>query len=160
MQVQWITRIGEKKRATEWLPIFLVRLFLGIFLLISGFYDLVDQQQQKKLLDAMTLSQLPYPHLLSIFFPLITLIGGLLLVIGLLTTCSSFFLFIIMICNFLVSGLSKAKVSQTPGVFYIENFPYLPELLSALLLLWLLFAGPGKISLDYRMGNKKSSPFQ
>jgi len=48
-----------------------------------------------------------------------------------------------------------ASVALHGGLMTLENFLYLPEVLFALMFLWLFFSGPGKISLDFAYGKKK-----
>lgn len=149
----FFSKLGDHKRKVEWLPIFIMRLALGIFFILSGFFKLFDSEQHEKLLKTMMASNIPFPEFNAYFVPIIELICGCLLIIGLLTTLVAFIMFVVMITALITDRI--ASVAMHGGFLLIENFFYLPEVLYALIFFWLFFSGPGKISLDYRIGKKK-----
>lgn len=147
-----ISKIGTFKRHNEWLPIFIVRLYAGLFFILSGFFKIFDSTQHKILLKTLIAAKIPFPEFSAYFVPALELIGGCLLILGLLTTLASLVLFFIMITALFtdrIIGLTKYG-----GLFFLENFFYLPETLYALILLWLFFSGPGKFSLDRYLGQR------
>lgn len=153
MMYQFFSKLGYKKRQCAWLPIFIVRLALGLFFILSGFFKLFDAKQHETLLQTLQHANIPFPEINSYLVPLLELLCGILVLIGLLTTLASFVLFAIMIVALITDRI--ASVAQHGDLMTLENFLYLPEVLYALLFLWLIFSGPGKLSLDYAYGKKK-----
>lgn len=152
----FFTQLGQRKRKVEWLPIFIMRLCLGIFFILSGFFKLFDADQHDRLLKTLISAQVPYPGFNAYFIPIIEFLGGILILIGLLTTLASFVLFIVMVTAIVTDHIASAAFHG--GFLLIENFFYLPEVLYALIFFWLFFSGPGKISLDYYLGQKRKRP--
>ena len=150
---QFFSKFGYKKRQNEWLPILLVRVCLGIFFILSGFFKLFDSKQHARLLQTLQDAHIPFPEFNAAFVPLLELIGGILVLIGLLCSLASLMLFVIMIVALITDRV--AHVAAHGGLMVLENFLYLPEVLYALMFLWLLFSGPGKVSFDYAYGKKK-----
>ncbi|MEM7175523.1 MAG: DoxX family protein [Chlamydiota bacterium] len=163
--VELFTKIGRLKRQLEWLPVFIVRLLAGLFLILSGFFKLIDKDQHSLILKGLTNAHLEWAHFYSYFLPIVMILCGALLIVGFLTTLSSLILFIIAMTSLVVINRVDSLIKYQ-GSTLMENLFYLPEALYALIFLWLFFAGPGKISLDYKYGKKRrkmhltsSSPF-
>lgn len=150
---QFFSKLGYKKRQCEWFAIFVVRLFLGIFFTLSGFFKMFDGKAHANLLATLKDAGLPFANFCAYLVPVMEFACGILLIIGFLTTLSSFILFVIMIFAIVTDRL--ASLVHHPGVMALENFLYLPEVLYALMFLWLFFSGPGKLSLDHRYGKKR-----
>lgn len=150
---QFFSKLGYKKRQCEWLAIFVVRLFLGIFFTLSGFFKMFDGKQHANLLATLKDAGMPFASFNAYFFPFLEFACGILLIVGFLTTLSSFLLFVIMITAIVTDRL--ASFTHHPNMVALENFLYLPEFLYALMFFWLFFSGPGKLSLDHRYGKKK-----
>lgn len=150
---QFFSKLGYKKRQCEWFAIFVVRLLLGIFFALSGFFKIFDGKQHANLLQTLKDAGVPFASFNAYFVPFMELVCGILLIIGFLTTLSSLALFVIMITAIITDRL--ASLAHHPGIIAFENFLYLPEVLYALMFFWLFFAGPGKLSLDHRYGKKK-----
>ncbi|MCB1109721.1 MAG: DoxX family protein [Chlamydiia bacterium] len=150
---QFFSKLGYKKRQVEWLPILLVRVCLGIFFILSGFFKVFDAKHHATLLDTLKKANIPFPAFNAYFVPLLELVGGILVLIGLLCSLASLVLFVIMITALITDRI--ASVAMHGGIMVLENFLYLPEVLYALLFLWLFFSGPGKVSLDHAYGKKK-----
>lgn len=148
------SKFGEHKRHIEWLPILVTRLFLGIFFILSGFYKLFDPKQHQELLNTIKSAHIPFPELSAYLVPFFECVCGFLILIGLLATLASSILFIIMIVALITNRI--ASLAAYKGVVFIENFLYLPEVLYALLLFWLIISGPGRFSIDYIFGTKKN----
>jgi len=153
MVYEFFSKLGSKKRQIEWLPILCIRIFSGFFFTLSGFYKLFDSSQHQIVLRTLTKAQIPFPELFAYLIPLIELLGGLFLIIGLFTTIVSFILFVILVAALIVDQI--ASVTIHGGILILEHFLYLPEVLYALIFFWLFFAGPGKVSLDYYFGKRR-----
>jgi len=149
----FFSKLGQYKRQTEWLPIFIMRICLGLFFILSGFFKLFDAEQHERLLKTMMTAEIPFPVFNSYFVPIVELLCGCLILIGLLTSLAAFIMFFIMLVALITDRI--ASVAVHGGIMMIENFLYLPEVLYALIFLWMFFSGPGKVSFDYAIGKKK-----
>lgn len=150
---QFFSKLGHKKRQCEWFPILIVRICLGMFFIFSGFFKIFSSKEHGILLKIFQEAHMPHPGFNAYLIPIIELIGGLFILIGFLTTLSAFILFILTIFALIIDQISK--IAEYEGLMSLENFLYLPEMLYALLFLWLFFSGPGKISFDFHYGKKK-----
>jgi|GEM_PF-564556 putative oxidoreductase len=150
---QFFSKLGHKKRQGTWFAIFVVRLFLGIFFTLSGFFKMFNGKEHATLLQTLQGAKVPLANFNAYFVPFLEFACGILIIIGFLTTLSSFILFMIMIGAIIIDRL--ASLIQHAGIISFENFLYLPEFLYGLMFFWLFFSGPGKLSLDYRYGKKK-----
>ncbi len=150
---QFLSKFGYKKRQGEWFPILLVRICLGIFFILSGFFKVFHSKPHTALLETLQKSNIPFPEFNAYFVPILEFIGGILILLGLLCSLASLMLFVIMIIALVIDRI--ASVALHGGLMILENFLYLPEVLYALMFLWLFFSGPGKVSLDFFYGKKK-----
>ena len=150
---QFFAKLGYNKRQAEWLPIFIVRIFLGVFFILSGFFKIFDAKQHGNLLQTLKDSPIPFPEFNAYFVPFLELVCGILILVGFLTTIASFIFFVIMITAIVTDRVSS--VAHHRGIMTLENFLYLPEVLYGLMFLWLFFSGPGKVSIDYKYGKSK-----
>ncbi|NGX50840.1 MAG: hypothetical protein K1060chlam2_00691 [Chlamydiae bacterium] len=149
----FFSKLGYKKRACEWLPLLLVRLCLGVFFILSGFFKLFDLHQHEALLRSFTEVGLPFPEVNVMLLPIIEIIAGGCILVGFLTSFASFILFILVVGALVIDRITPVTIHGE--VRSIEHFLYLPEVLYALMLFWLFFSGPGKISFDFSYGKKK-----
>ncbi|MCB1115428.1 MAG: DoxX family protein [Chlamydiia bacterium] len=152
---QFFSKLGAKKRSCEWFAILIVRLSLGMFFLLSGFFKMFDGKEHANLLQLLKDASIPFAEFNAYLIPFLELAGGILLIIGFLTTLSSFVLFVIMIGAIVIDRL--AHFTHHGAILALENFLYLPEVLYALMFLWLFFSGPGKVSLDHRYAKRMQS---
>lgn len=150
---EFFSKIGCFKRQIEWLPIFIARIFLGLFFILSGFFKLFDTKEYEKLLNTLKDANIPMYELHAHLIPWLELVCGVLILIGFLTTLASLILFVILMTALVTEGLSS--LSTFKGVMIIEHFLYMREALFGLLFLWLFFSGPGKVSFDSAYGKKK-----
>ena len=131
--------------AAEWVPQLLMRLFVGYFFLESGW---------GKIHDLDTFAQrfadwgIPAPAFNAALSGYTEFIGGLLILVGLGTRLVSIPMFI----NMVVAILS-VKLKKVSG---LDDFVELDEPLYALAFLWLIFSGPGWVSLDHLLRRKFS----
>ena len=134
---------GALRRLTDsqWVPQLLVRLFVGYFFLETGWgkiHSLDDFAER------FAEWGIPAPAFNAALSAWTEFLGGLLIVLGLLTRLVSIPLFI----NMLVAVLA-VRLKKVGG---LDDFVELDEPLYALSFLWLFFSGPGWVSLDHLLG--------
>ena len=136
-----IERILGLINTQEWVAQLLVRLFVGYFFLETGWGKLhnLDAFEQR-----FVGWGIPYPHFNAALSAYTEFIGGCLTILGLGTRLVS----IPMMINMLVAIL-KVNLKR---VTTLDDFVELDEPLYALVYLWLLLSGPGRVSVDYLIG--------
>ena len=91
-------------------------------------------------------SHIPFPHANALFVATVELACGASLWLGLLTPlCAA------MLTGDMIVAIATNRIQsiQASGVLaWIDDFLYLPEVLYTLILIWLIFSGPGRYSLD------------
>lgn len=131
----------------QWFPIFIIRIFVGLFFAISGLGKLFLSEKREMLAQIMEQANIPLASLMVYLVPLMELVFGLFLTIGLITTICSWFLLIIMaVATFTVRA---PMIDQNSFVAWFLDFVYLPEVLFMFIFFWLIFSGGGKASIDY-----------
>jgi putative oxidoreductase len=91
-------------------------------------------------------SHIPFPHANALFVSLIEFGSGAGLVVGLLTPLCALVLAVDMI---VAVATNRIHSIQAGGVLaWLDDFLYLPEVLYMMILVWLIFSGPGRYSLD------------
>ena len=133
-------------RAAEWMPITAVRILTGIFFCISGGTKLTVPAQFKVMERTISESHIPFPHANAIFVSLVEFVCGAGLALGLLTPLCA-----IMLAGVLIVAVTTNRVHsiQARGVLaWLDDFLYLPEVLYIMILVWLIFSGPGRYSID------------
>ncbi len=131
-------RIEQALSQAVWLPLLLIRLYLGTMFFQTGWGKVRD-------LDAMAERfaewAIIWPHFNAALSSYTELIGGALLVVGLFTRLASLPLAFNMIVATLV-----VKMKEVHG---LGDFVTLDEPLYALIFLLFAFTGAGKASLDH-----------
>ena len=124
----------------------LVRFSIGVFFCITGATKLVDADSRAEMVKTLLASGVPFPEVNAVVISLVEFVGGGLLAIGLLTPICAIFLG----GDMLVAIVTDRIKSVQGDTFFawLDNFLYLPEVLYALILGWLLISGAGKLSLD------------
>jgi putative oxidoreductase len=133
-------------RAGEWMPVTAARVLIGIFFAISGGPKLFVPAQFGVLEQTMVQSHIPFPHANALFVATVEFACGTGLALGLLTPlCAA------MLAGDMLVAIATNRIHSihANGVLaWFDDFLYLPEVLYALILVWLIFAGPGRYSLD------------
>jgi len=129
---------------SDWIPLLLVRLSVGLLFFESGrgklfvkFDDLVKYFGELGI---------PLPYLNALVTAWIEFVGGICLIIGFATRIFSAPLAFIMLVAILTAQL---KTVHTLG-----DFLFLPEVLLLTIFIWLVFSGPGKVSLDHFLARR------
>ncbi len=133
-------------RAWEWMPMTAARILIGIFFCISGGTKLFVPAQFGVLEQTMVQSHIPFPHANALFVSMVEFACGAGLALGLLTPLCAAMLVGDMIVAIATNRIHSIKAS---GVLaWLDDFLYLPEVLYTLILVWLIFSGPGRYSVD------------
>ncbi len=112
-----------------------LRLYWGVLLIQTGFGKLSDME---KVINYFTSLNIPLPHISAYISAFTEFLGGISLVLGLLTPLSTLLLTI----NFVVAYATAHSVSSLESIVSQQPFPYL---LTSLIV---LSFGPGFFSVD------------
>jgi putative oxidoreductase len=141
-----IQRALTMLRAGEWMPMTATRVLIGIFFCISGGTKLFVPAQFGVLEQTMVQSHIPFPHANALFVSMVEFACGAGLALGLLTQlCAA------MLVGDMIVAIATNRIHsiQASGVLaWLDDFLYLPEVLYTLILVWLIFSGPGRYSVD------------
>jgi putative oxidoreductase len=137
--------------AAEWIPMTAVRVLIGIFFCISGGTKLLVPTQFSIMEHTLVESHVPFPHASALFVSLIEFACGAGLALGLLTPLCALVLGVDMIVALATNRIHSIQAS---GVLaWLDDFLYLPEVLYVMILVWLIFSGPGRYSIDGLIAN-------
>jgi putative oxidoreductase len=146
---QLVGWLYARLEGAEWLGRLVVRLSVGIEFFGSGLGKL---GKLPGFIDYFRSLGIPAPELQAPFVASVELVCGLLLVVGLATRPAA-----LMLCGVMAGAIVTAAAPER----HIEatwrgllDFLYLPEWCLLLLLGWLVLAGPGRASLDARLGKR------
>ncbi|HUJ27910.1 MAG TPA: DoxX family protein [Myxococcales bacterium] len=133
-----IALLVRRLTGAQWLPQLLVRLFVGYFFLETGW---------GKIHNLETFAQrfaewgIPAPAFNAALSGYTELVGGILIMLGLATRLIS----IPLVINMIVA-IVTVKLKKVGG---LDDFVELDEPLYALAFFWLIFSGPGLVSVDH-----------
>jgi putative oxidoreductase len=88
----------------------------------------------------------PFPHATALFVATVEFVCGAGLASGLLTPLSAAMLTGDMIVAISTTSIHTIKASGF--LAWLDDFLYLPEVLYVVILVWLIFSGPGRCSVD------------
>jgi putative oxidoreductase len=131
------TAIRDALQRSAWIPTLLVRLFVGYFFFVTG---LAKVQSLEAMAARFGEWGIPYPAFSAALSGSTELVGGALITLGLLTRLAS-----IPLALNMVVAIATVNIRRVSG---LDDFVELSEPLYALVFLWLVFAGPGRVSLD------------
>jgi len=133
-----VTDLLKRLHELEWIPILVVRLSVGLLFFESGrgklFYKL------EELGEYFVQLGIPLPYLNALVTASIEFFGGICLILGLATRVVSVPLAFIMFVAILTAQIKNVKT--------LGDFLYLPEVLLLVIFVWLVFSGPGGVSID------------
>src|SRR3984885_9554657 len=133
-------------RASEWLPVTAARILIGIFFCITGGSKLFVPAKFAVLEQTLVQSHIPFPHANALFVATVEFACGAGLALGLLTPlCAA------MLAGDMIVAIATNRIHsiQARGVLaWLDDFLSLPEVLYMLILVWLIFSGPGRYSVD------------
>jgi len=137
-------------RLWEQFSILLARISLGVFFAISGGNKLFVTSRTRQMYETLAGAGIPFPHFMTYFVSSIEFIGGCLLVMGLLSSLCCAALIIQMVVAITTVRLATIRVGLS-FLDWLDDFLYLPETMYIIILIWLICAGPGRVSVDDRI---------
>ena len=138
-------------RAAEWMPVTAARVLIGIFFCISGGTKLFVRAQFGVLEKTMVQIHAPFPYATALFVATVEFACGAGLALGLLTPVCAAMLTGDMIVA--VATTSIHSIQASGFLAWLDDFLYLPEVLYVMILVWLIFSGPGRYSIDGLIAN-------
>ena len=139
--VDWPERLS---RIFAWLPPLVARIVVGWVFMWSGWGKLNNLPQ---MIENFKEWGIPYPELMTPFVSGVEFIGGLLLLLGLITRIAAVPLVIVMLV-----AIISAKWGQVDSLETLLGFE---EVAYMSLFGWLAVAGPGPVSLDYLLQRRR-----
>ena len=141
-----VTQIYARLDGIEWVVRLVIRIAVGLEFFGSGLGKL---GKLTGLIQYFRSLGIPAPEIQAPFVASTELICGALIAVGLVTRPAA-----VMLCGVMTVAIVTAAAPEkhiTATWHGLLEFLYLPEVLLLLLLAWLVFAGPGRASLDARL---------
>src|SRR5215510_6994729 len=132
--------------ALEWIGILLTRVAVGLLFFLSGRGKLFVPERRKQMRQTLIEAHVPFPDFNALFISTIEFVCGLLLILGALTPLVCAMLAFVMVLAIATIAIRNIKASSPAE--WLAAFLYLPEPLYLVILIWLLFSGPGWLSVD------------
>jgi putative oxidoreductase len=137
--IDWLIGWPERvARHLDWLAPLFARITVGYVFMLTGWGKLHSLPQ---VIENFAGWGIPYPNVLTPFVAGVEFIGGLFLILGLLTRISAAALGVVMIV-----AIRAAKWGDVDSAYTLLGFE---ETLYFAIFLWLAIAGPGTLSLDH-----------
>ena len=114
---------------------------------LSGCSKLFVPERRKQMHQQLIETHVPFPEFNAVFVSAVEFGCGLLLVLGALTPLACALLACVMITAIATTAIRNVKASSP--VSWLSEFLYLPEVLYLVILIWLIFSGPGWLSVDH-----------
>ncbi len=130
----------------SWLPPLLARIAMGWVFITSGLGKLQNLDRVTGFFNSLGI---PAPGAMAPFVGTVELVAGVLLIAGLATRLSAIPLVIIMVVALLTA--IGPSVEGLRGLFGTQEFLYV------IMLIWLMVAGPGPVSIDSKVSGKYRS---
>src|SRR5919198_6610037 len=144
--IDFVSRLYTRLDSIEWVARVAVRIAIGLEFFGSGLGKL---GKLSGLIQYFRSLGIPAAEILAPFVANTELVCGVLIAVGLATRPAA-----VMLCGVLTVAIVTAAAPEkhiTANWHGLLEFFYLPEVLLFLLLAWLVFAGPGRASLDARL---------
>jgi len=130
----------------QWVGMLLARLTVGVLFLLSGAGKLFRNDRRERMLQTLREAGVPLPELNAVFVATVEFVFGALLVLGALTPLACVMLSGVMVVALATTRLRSIQAGS--ALDWLAEFLYLPEVLYLVILVWLLFSGPGWLSVD------------
>jgi putative oxidoreductase len=135
-------------RSLEEFGVLLARISLGMFFAISGGNKIFFVSQYKIMYETIAGAGIPFPQFMTYFVSSVEFVCGCLLIIGLLSSLCCLAFIIDMIVA--ITTVQLATISKTLSFLdWLDDFLYLPEVMYIIIFVWLIFSGPGRLSVDH-----------
>ncbi len=144
------------ERNWEWLPILVARVSLGLFFAVSGYNKLFVPEKHADLIQLMVDIGMPFPEFTALFLACVEFFGGLMLMVGFLSSIICIALSIAMIVAIATVEIEHVIPKGIGPLDWMSWFLYLPQVMYIILFVWLITTGPGRLSLDHWLANKLS----
>jgi putative oxidoreductase len=131
----------------EWVGILIARLSVGTLFALSGSGKLFVPSRRDDMLRTLRDAGIPAPGINVVLVSSVEFLFGTLLLLGFLTPLCCVMLSGVMVVALATSILPRVKAPSRAS--WLGSVLYLPEVLYVVILVWLLFAGPGWFSVDY-----------
>jgi len=131
----------------EWVGILLARVAVGTLFLLSGEGKLFRSDRKERMRRTLREAGVPYPELNATVVSAVEFGFGFLLIVGMLTPLACLMLSGVMVVALATTQIPSRKASSASD--WLAEFLYLPEVLYLVILVWLLLAGPGWLSVDH-----------
>jgi putative oxidoreductase len=141
----WLAKLEVWRETTDWLPPLLARLVLAVIFIQSGWGKL---HNLSNVIEFFKTLGIPAPSLQAPFVAGVEFFGGILVLVGLLTPLAAF----LLACTMVVAILT-ARLGDVHTLGALAN---LAEVSFLVMLLWLVWEGAGKVSLDYLFKRRRS----
>ena len=133
--------------AWQWFGILVARSAVGSLFFLSGRGKLFVPERREQMRETLIAARVPFLDLNALFVSTIEFVGGLLLILGVITPVACAMLSGVMIVAIATTAIRNIKPISLLG--WLSEFLYLPEALLLVILLWLLLSGPGWFSIDH-----------
>ena len=146
-----VTGIYGRLDGLEWVARLVARIAVGLEFFGSGLGKL---GKLSGLIEYFRSLGIPVPELQAPFVASVELVCGALVAVGLATRPAA-----LMLCGVMTVAIVTAAAPEkhiTASWHGLLEFLYLPEVLLLLLLGWLVFAGPGRASLDAMLAPERN----
>src|SRR5262245_52811821 len=130
----------------EWLGILLARIAVGLLFFLSGRGKLFVAERREQMRRTLIEAPIPFPDLNALFVSTVEFVCGFLLILGALTPLVCALLAFVMVLAIATIAIRNIEASSLAE--WLAAFLYLPESLYLVILVWLLFSGPGWLSVD------------
>ena len=147
-----IVLTGERK--WEWLPILVARVSLGLFFAVSGYNKLFVPEKHADLIHLMADIGMPFPEFTALFLAVVEFFGGLMLMVGFLSSIVCIALSIAMVVAIATVEIEHVIPKGIGPLDWMSWFLYLPQVMYIILFAWLITTGPGKLSIDHWLATK------
>jgi putative oxidoreductase len=134
-------------RQWEWAGMLLARVSVGLLFFLSGSGKLFVPGKRQEMQDTLRRAGAPAPEVTAVFVSSVECVFGALLVLGFLTPLCCVMLSGVMMVALATTIIPRIKADSVTG--WLGQFLYAPETLYLVMLVWLLLAGPGWVSLDH-----------
>jgi len=145
--MSWIRTILVELHAWQWFGILVARSAVGSLFFLSGRGKLFVPERREQMRETLIAARVPFLDLNALFVSTIEFVGGLLLILGVITPVACAMLSGVMIVAIATTAIRNIKPISLLG--WLSEFLYLPEALLLVILLWLLLSGPGWFSIDH-----------
>jgi putative oxidoreductase len=137
----------------EQYALLVVRVSLGLFFAISGGNKLFVAGRRQIMYETLVKAKVPLPRVMTYLVSGVELVSGFLLAVGLLSSLASLALMGDMVVAIVTTRLATIQ-KELSALNWLDDFLYLPEVLYVLFFVWLICAGPGKLSFDYWLAGR------